>query len=740
MKKIVVIFALLSTWSALFSQETITGKVQDIHTHEILSGVNIYLPELNRGTYSDAKGNFKLENLPKGYFNLQFSFIGYETSVEKINTIKAKNRLINLHPTVVESPEVVISAGRYSSQHENAIQIMAISKADLQSGGSPSFMQKIADIPGVDLISKGIGVSKPVIRGLSMTNILLLNNGIRMENFQFSEDHPFIIDEFGVDKVEVIKGPASLLYGSDAVGGVINIIPEKAAPKGKVLADYDLKYFSNTKGYATSAGVKGTEKDFFWIVRAGTKSHQDYTAGNGIVVPNSRFNTTNLKLSTGINKTYGRFKLYYDNTNMKLGMAVPPAIALVKDNGRKNGVWYQDLSSQLISSKNTLFFSNLKLEGNFAFQSNRRKLQTSDLMPVFTNVDMLLNTLNAEIKDIWTISPKVELSTGLQTMWKQNRNFDAPEHVLPDFQSVDASAVSLLQLTFNHTLHFQTGFRYDYRQLDVPAQSDEDHSMQNFNRAYNNFSGSFGGTFYYNEHLLLRANFASAYRNPNVAELTQNGGHGVRYEEGNSNLNSQRNYEADLSVHYHVKRFSMDISVYNNKISDYIFLSPTNDTINSRRVYAYMQQNATLKGIELMNEIAVTTHIDFKVNYSYISAIQSDGNYLPLIPQNKLKVSLKFHEPKIAFLKKPFLKIGAVYAFDQNRPSIFETKSPAYYLFNASLGTKIKVGANRLEFSINSTNLLDQMYIDHLSTLKDLGYGNPGRNISFSLRIPLELN
>jgi iron complex outermembrane recepter protein len=175
---------------------------------------------------------------------------------------------------------------------------------------SPNLTEILTKIPGVDMISKGSGVSKPVIRGLSMNDILILNNGVRFENYQYSDHHPLGIDEFGIEDVEVIKGPSSLLYGSDAIGGVINFIREKPAPVGTIQGDYNMQLFSNTQGITNNLGVKGSSQRFFGGLRFGQKSNSDFLQGGGTFVPNTRFNEYSIKLNTGLTGKPGTFKLF----------------------------------------------------------------------------------------------------------------------------------------------------------------------------------------------------------------------------------------------------------------------------------------------------------------------------------------------------------------------------------------------------------------------------------------------
>ena len=720
-----------------FAQNYIKGRVTDQTTKKALSFTNIYLPEQNKGTLTDENGEYELSNLPKGQFKIQFSYVGYKTIIKTISINQSKNVLnIALEPTLFQTEEVVVSGSTHSAQHENALKIELIKSNEISSAGTPTFTEAITQIPGVDMISKGTGVAKPVIRGLSMTNILMLNNGVKMENFQFSENHPFVIDEFGIDQIEIIKGPASLLYGSDAVGGVINILKEKPAPVGKIRGDFNMQYHSNTEGVVSNIGIKGSTESLFWGVRAGLKSHTDYKDGNNNYVPNTRFNENSLKANIGIHKSIGLFRLYYDYNKPKLGMCVGDAISQTTENGRENKIWYQDLTNHIISSKNSLFLGEYKVDVNAAYQMNNRRLQTDENKPTFEMVNMDLNTFSYEVKTYLPTTINSEYIIGLQGANKTNRNNEAPDHILPDADVNDFSIFGLAQHTFAEKLKAQAGIRYDFRSISTKAETNK----EAVDTDYGNISASIGATYKVKEDLLLRANIASAYRTPNIAELTQNGMHGIRYEQGNPALKSQRNYEGDLSAHYHSNSVMVDLSGFYNHVNDYIFIAPTNKTIASgNKIYQYEQTNANLYGGELSIDILPLNWLDLKTSYAYLIGKQEDGNYLPFIPQNKVRFEMKFQKQTLAFLKNSFFKIGSLFATKQNNPALFETKSDSYFLLNAGIGTEMKWANQLITFSIQANNLLNETYIDHLSTLKEMGYYNIGRNVSLNLKIPFEI-
>ena len=239
---------------------------------------------------------------------------------------------------------------------------------------------------------------------------------------------------------------------------------------------------------------------------------------------------------------------------------------------------------------------------------------------------------------------------------------------------------------------------------------------------------------------MFRTNVASAFRTPNIAELTQNGIHGGRYEQGNPNLKSQRSYEIDASSHYHSKKVMIDISGFYNNINNYIFIAPSNETAtNGDLIYNYSQSNAKIVGGEIAVDILPFNWLILKTSYAYLHGEQSDGNYLPFIPQNKLRFHLKFKKDEISFLDSPFFKIGGTVAGKQTKSAMFETTTNGYFLMNLGLGAFIKAKKQPISFSIQVNNIFNKTYIDHLSTLKELEFYNIGRNISFNFKIPFSI-
>ncbi len=743
-KRILVFLFALALISQSRAQTKLSGKITDKENGEPLTGVTVYVPDLLTGTTTDKKGYYELSGLPKGELIIQFSYVGFQTiNKELYLTDKQQTLNIEMVPKIIQGQEVVISGNFTSTQHENTIKISTLGIDRITTSGQPSLIASMAEVPGVSLISKGPGVVTPVIRGLSLSNILVLKNGMPMENFQFSENHPYLIDENGLHQVEIIKGPASLIYGSGAVGGVINLVPEPVASPGKIEGDFSMNFYGNTRGILSNLGIKGHQNGFVWGVRGGINTSRDYVQGNGEFVPNTRFNRYNIKADAGLLRKKGTFRLFYEYSGNKFGMSVPPAISLVPENSYKNEVWYQDLTDHMVISQNKLFLGNTRLDINLSYENNKRKLYGAPVTNPLKLVDMTLQTFAYRVKTNVNFSKKLKSIFGIQGMYQHNKNFDAPDHVLPDADINDISLYGIVQYALE-LFKIEAGLRYSFNAINVPYQKADgiDDGAGNYieyDGQFNNLSASLGSSVTLNEHNILRLNIATAYRSPNLPELTQNGVHGTRFEMGNPDLKSQQNVETDVGYHLHTRHTSLDLSVFYNHVNDYIYLAPTNDTTETGlKIYRYDQANARLYGGE------ATWHIHphplhwlhFKTTYSYVIGEQRDGGYLPRIPAQQLFLELKVEKDAWKNFRNIYLSGGVRFVFDQNHPSEFEISTEGYNLVNLGFGFDIKAGRQLVHFNITANNLLNINYYSHLSTLKDLGYYDMGRNISFSLKVP----
>lgn len=744
MKKIIFIFFVSFLLIKANAQNSISGNITD-ENHQSLVGVSIYIPDMHKGSITDNKGMYEITNLPNGKIKIQFSYIGYSNHIETIELKGEKITLnIALKTTAIEAEGIVVSGGYNSTQHENAVKIDLLKLNHAQIKNSPNFMEMITEIPGVDMISKGSGVSKPVIRGLSMNDILVLNNGVRFENYQYSSHHPLGIDEFGMEDVEIIKGPASLLYGSDAIGGVMNFIKEKPAPIGSLIGDYNLQLFSNTLGLSQNIGVKGASKSIFGGLRFGHKTHADYKQGGNTLVPNSRFNEMSVKANVGFTHKKGTFKLFYDFNRQNLGLVEDEAVESIHKRGRENQIWYQAFNNHVLSSQNKLYLKKFRLDINAAYQ-NTELIHYGDTNEV--EIQMQLATWSYETRLYFPSKENSEYIIGFQGLNQYNTNINHRETILlPDAYTDNYAVFALIQYTFFKKLTLQTGLRYDYKTMTTQAigQSNDSLSYRTaLHKEFGSFNGSLGATYAITKDLLCRTNFASAYRTPNIAELTSKGIHELRYEIGEANLVPEKAYETDISLHYHRNNnFTVDIAGFYNRVNHYIFITPTGDTTASGlHIFQYRQADAYLFGGEagLHYHPKPIKWLHLQTTFSAVIGKQKKGDYLPFIPAHKWKTEIRAEKDKLWFMYNAYVSLSNQTALTQNNLAPDESPTKAYTLFDIETGAEIKIKNQTFSFHLSISNLFDTKYIDHLSTLKEVNYFNPGRNISFSMRLPFAI-
>jgi len=725
------------------ADNVISGTITDSKSGESLPVVDIVLTELSRGTVSDDSGHYLIKNLPKGEFLVSYMYVGYETMVKKVKLTGNTHLTINvaLKPKVFQGQEVVVTGSFTSTQQQNTVQISTVNSQNINQTGAPSMMATLAQIPNIDLISKGPGVVTPVIRGLSLSNILVLENGIPMENFQFSEEHPYMVNASGLNRIEVIKGPASLMYGSGAVGGVINLINNPVVPQGAIEGSANLKYFSNTIGTNSDIGIRGNQKGFIWGAYVSMNSQEDYIQGNGKFAPNTRFNTQSAKLNAGFVKKIGTFRLFYNYDRDKFGMAVGESLPLVTDRGRKNNVWYQNLTDNLLISKNKIFLGNFRLDANFSYQENNRRVEASPQNPPFEIVNMTLKTFTYRMKGDFDFSEKFKAFVGIQGLAQRNLNHQAPQHVIPNAMQGDFSIFTMGRYHWNANIITEGGIRFDHRKIFVPAYTNNStgNLVPDLTRQYDNVSVSLGTNMHLSHSLLLRLNIASAFRSPNIAELTQDGLHANRYEIGNKNLKNQQNTEVDFELHYQAKTVNLQISAFYNHIKNYIYLTPTGtSTTAGNPIYKYLQTPSELYGGEAGAQVSPgsLSWLNLKATYSYILGRKISGGYLPLIPANKIHFEVSFTKKHWHHFNNSFFKVETNYVFAQNHPGEFENNSKSYDLLNLVVGSQLKINHQWVNVDITVSNLLNTVYMDHLSTLQEVGLYDMGRDIAVSLHIP----
>ncbi|MGI9530793.1 TonB-dependent receptor [Lutimonas sp.] len=768
------LFIVLLASNSLWSQNSIKGLVIDELNAPVM-GADIYIEQLHIGTISDEDGNFELQNIPFGSHKLSISFVGFNTQNIEVNMTSSNLDLrISMVPSVFHIDEVIVSAPFNKLQSENVMKIESKSIESLRKTGAPTLMQSISSIAGVSEISTGTGIGKPVIRGLSGNRVLVYTQGVRLENQQFGSEHGLGMNDSGVESVEVIKGPASLLYGSDALGGVLYLNPEKFAYQDETKVELNQNFYSNTLGSNTSLGVKTSKDKFKLIFRGGYNSHADYQIPDGDRVTNTRFTEKDFKAGFGLNLDRFVTEFRYNYNQSEIG--IPEEIG-EQSTSRSVELPYQDLTTHILSLHNHIYLKDSKIDFNIGYIVNNRKEfedehdheedhegedheeeahedeEHEEGEHEEAALDMNLNTLTYDLKYNFPNKGKFETIAGVQGMYQTNENF-GEEILIPDAVTNDIGFLVTSTFEINEKHSLQGGIRFDYRNLKTdPYEIEEHHEeeehhegeahdeeivvVEGIERDYNNFTFSLGYKSILFNAITTRINLARGFRAPNLAELTSFGvHHGTnRFEIGNPDLESEQNFQTDISLEYGNAHFEIFANGFYNKLDNYIFANPTGEMIEDHDVYEYVQSDAKLYGGEFGFHLHPHPYdwLHLESSFETVTGKQDSGDYLPLIPANKwantirteFKGSKKFSEIYAALILDSY--------FAQNNVSQFETATPAYNLFNIRMGGNLNFDKMNLGINISFNNLLNETYISHLSLLKADMIPNPGRNFVLGL-------
>lgn len=741
MKNIFLVLLFIAATSVC-AQNTIKGNVYNSNTSEPLEFVTVYLPTLEKGTTTNENGMFTLTGIPSGDYKIIFSMMGFETVSQNINSSSTEIVNIKLKPSAIEMEAVIISTPFHKIQSENVMKVERESISALKQNGAVNLAEGITNIAGVESISTGLSIGKPVIRGLSSNRVLVYTQGIRLENQQFGDEHGLGINDAGIESVEVIKGPASLLYGSDALGGVLYLNPERFAAQNSHSGDVSANYFSNTKGYNTNAAYKSSGERIKFLFRGGLAEHSDYVTRN-YRVTNTRFREQDFKAGIGYQVSKFKTEFRYNMNHSELG--IPEEIGEQTTN-KKPLLPYQDLTNHIFSLKSKLFFENSSLDFNFGFIYNDRKEfeehhheeegeheeeeehedEEEEEIILDPALHMKLKTANYDIKYSLPKLGKTETIIGIQGMHQQNTNY-GEEQLIPDATTNDVGLLAMTHIHFEKA-DVQLGARFDNRTIDVSS---------NLNKSFNSFNGSVGVKTNITKSIIARLNLATGFRAPNLAELTSYGSHegANRFEIGNENLNSEQNFQTDLALEFKNDHFEVFANGFYNSINNYIFLAPNGSSIDNDAVFEYLQADANLYG----GEIGLHLHphpldwLHFESSFETVTGKQDNDNYLPLIPANSITNTIRVEFEKDKF-KKGYAFIKLRNTFKQNKVNAFETASNDYALFSAGFGGELNLFDNNLSFTVAANNLTNKSYINHLSRLKADTIFNMGRNFSLGFK------
>jgi iron complex outermembrane receptor protein len=758
---------------------SLSGKVVDSATGKGIASASVYIADLKLGAMADDSGVYHFANLPNGTYLVEAHAIGYATQIKNVTvTEKAlQDFFLGLQYTE-ESPVVITGLSKATQIRRSPVPIVTMNHQALVTIQSTNIIDAITRLPGMTQLTTGPNVSKPFIRGLGYNRILTLYDGVRQEGQQWGDEHGIEVDQYGVDRAEVIKGPASLTYGSDALAGVVNLIPTPPAAEGKIQGDVLAEFQSNNGLFGGSAMLQGTKNGFEWMGRLSHKQASNYSDPVDGRVYNTAFNENDATVSIGLHRAFGYAHLnisMYDNLQeIPDGSRDSTTRQFTKQitdsDSYRPVVTTQELHSYAITplhqhiqlfhaySTNNFALGAGRLTVNLGFERSVRREYSH---PQQTDVPGLYLQLNSYVYDVKYYFPSFngwDITTGLNGMYQQNTSTNGTEFIIPSFNQFDIGPFAMVKKTFGN-LDLAGGLRFDSRSFtnqqmytvsdgidyDTPVYGPDTagayQAFPYYHKIFSGYSGSLGLTYSFSNNWSAKANIARGYRAPNISEISANGVHpgtGI-YQVGNPDFNAEFNVQEDLGLNFSSKIAVINFSVFYNSITNYIFnekilnADGTDSTREGNDVYQYRQGRAALYGGELSIDIHLIEHLHFENTLSlvYGNLLTSPGKpitdstrYLPNIPPLHGISELQYDfTNKNMHLVNGFVKLAAAFSGPQNRVYLAdntETPTPGYTLIDAGLGAGFTNKNNKLLFNIYlfANNIFDVVYQDHLSRLK----------------------
>ena len=605
----------------------------------------------------------------------------------------------------------------------------------LRGRASSNIIDALASEPGVSQVTTGAGISKPVIRGLGFNRVVVISDGLRQEGQQWGDEHGVEIDANDVHSVEIIKGPASLMYGSDALAGVIIFHADPNPAPDSFSAGLSSEYQSNTGLAAYSLYHGGNRNGVVWNLRFSDKyAHAYRNAADGLI-PGSQFRERAVTGMTGLNRKWGFSRLTLGYYHLTPGMIEGYEEGVLEGpTGYGLELPFQQVHHYKVLSDNTFLVGEGRIKMLFGFQQNRRQEYEEETDEA--ELDFRLNTVNYDLKYISGETEGWKVSSGVNGMWQESDNL-GEEVLIPAYRLLDAGLFATASKSLEK-LHFSGGIRGDVRRLHSLALAGR---FEDFSRSFTGLTGSAGLVWSPLPAINFRANVARGFRAPNLSELASNGVHEgtVRYERGNSGLKPEFSLQGDLGADFTSEHLSLTAALFCNRIDNYIYAARTGEVEDGYQVYRYEAGDAFLYGTELSVDCHPVHRLHLGADWSYVRGI-SGGSDLPLMPAPRLATEVKWeitHDGKV--LNNCYIALRAEHRFAQEHflPGT-ETATEAYTLLGASAVTDLMVkGRRAATISIIADNLTDAVYFDHLSRLKYVGVHNPGRNVTVKLEIPI---
>ncbi|MGM0636229.1 MAG: TonB-dependent receptor [Bacteroidota bacterium] len=739
----------LYTSMSFGQQKTLMGEIEVEEGFLIQPSVEV-LNEEKKVEFIDEHA-FEIKDLAKKKYKLKVSSASHQTKIVEVDLSKTTRIKISLELSVQDLDEVIILDEQSGISQKTPYSFTPVNLEAVEYKSQPNgLMGELRNTPGIYGAEFGQGIVKPFIRGLGFSRVVTIYQGNKLENQQWGADHGLGLNDLGVRQVDVIKGPASVLYGSGALGGVLLVKDDESYLKSTSLTgNAGLSYNSVSHGMRGFASVgKKNEQGWFFAADLAYENHADYKDGNQRIIGNSRFNSEAFRLHAGVEKENFQNKLSFTFMNQNLGIIddneMDESLATYR-NDRSMQLPFQEVSDFLLSYKQETQHQHFDTFLHLSHHLNTRKEIEDSKDEIDLGFRQNHTFYNTRIS---TKNNAIKHSLGLQGSFLSNNNIkSAQEFLIPDAHFFENGLYYLAEYEINNYF-FQGALRYDYRKVTADASSQSlvdygfvlpgDPDNRKLDTDFGGFTGSIGVSKEIDESQRVKLNISSGFRSPDLAELFSYGPHpGTnRFELGNANFEREQSYQADINYELTNRTFTLALSAFGSLVDNYIFFSSTGETRpdSNLQEWEYQQVKAHLYG----GEFSVTyrpfqnQRLQVEVGGAAVRGVnQTFDEPLTFIPPDNFNIRLKT-TPFENYSTNFFANFR--YVAQQNRPGFNEQQTSAYQTFDIGASYQLDLGADELDFGITVFNLFNESYIDHMSLLRAFEIRSPGRNIMASVR------
>jgi outer membrane receptor protein involved in Fe transport len=707
-----------------------------------LAAATVSVAELGAAVATDADGAFRFAALPAGRYTLVVRRLGYAPSVSS-TTVPGAPVTIVLQPTTLHLEAVTVTATRSAISPLTAPLASAeLAGERLRRAHEVSLAHALDELPGVRTLSTGEQVGKPVIRGVTGPRVLVLDNGQRLEDYSWSDEDGPSVDARLAERVEVIRGPASVLYGSDAIGGVINVIPNEV-PDGRgrsafARATAELYGATNNDEVGTALRAEGASGRLGWSVTAiGRRANNFHTPTGNDSTPtgnlyNTAFHAINGEAAAGLHGERGSVMLRYTRYGGDFGLLDGPPVPADNVSGPLRRV---DDNRLQLTSNTVLGGVRLETKSQWQRHSLQELVDQSRLAGATPTFDLLLNTFSTDLLLHHPGSHGLRTTLGVSGLFQDNQTRGAVP-LVPAARTTGGAAFVLGTAALGPWT-VVAGARGEGRHVSGDSNGALKLSAQT--RDATAFTGDLGVVYRAAPGLALAVNAGRAFRAPTLFELFTNGPHlgEDRYEIGLPSARPEVSSNADLSVRWQTGRVRGELAAYRNQIDSYLYIAPTGarDSATGLAIYRYQQAQATLLGTELGVEVAATAALTLRGRADIVRGTnEATRQPLPLMPPPRADLEAEWHASGLRWADRAYLSGGLVAVARQTQLGPFDTQTRAYQLLTIGAGLEQTVGGRALRLDLRLRNVANARYTDFLSRYKAFAYGE-GRNLMLRLSI-----